>query len=83
MLKPPDGCDSLRLNRPAPLKVDEVEDEQVVEPVLAVASTEHKHHVFDDAGSVELAHWSLAAYDAWDVEGEFLDTLLQINEYYI
>ena len=83
MLQSSDGSDSLRLNRPAPLKINEVKDEQIVEPVLAIASTEHKHHVLDHAGSVELAHGSLTANDTWNVEGEFLDALFQINEYYI
>ena len=83
MLKPPNGCDSLRLNRPTPLKIDEVEDEQIVEPVLAITSTENEHHILDDAGCVELTHWGLTTYDARDVEGEFFDTLLQINEYHV
>lgn len=68
MLKSSDGCNSLCLDRPTPLKIDEVENEQVIEPVLAVTSSEHEHHVFDDASSVELTHGGFASDDARDVE---------------
>ena len=83
MLKPPDRRNSLRLYWSAPLEVDEVEDEQVIQPVLAVSSTEDKHHVLDYTGGVELSHGCLATDDARNVEGEFLDALFQIDEYHI
>ena len=83
MLKPPDRRNSLRLYWSAPLEVDEVEDEQVIQPVLAVSSTEDEHHVLDYAGGVELSHGCFAANDARDIEGEFLNTLFQIDENHV
>ena len=32
---------------------------------------------------MELAHGSFTSDNAWDVEGEFLDALFQVNENYI
>ena len=80
MLEAPNWGDSLRLHGPAPLEIDQVQNEQIVEPVLAVSSTEDEHHVLDDAGCVELAHRRFAADDAGDVEGEFIDALFEIDE---
>ena len=83
MLQPPDRCNSLRLYWSAPLEIDKVEDEQVIQPVLAVSSTEDEHHVLDYAGGVELSHGRFAANDARDIEGEFLNTLFQIDENHV
>jgi len=69
--------------RSRPLQGRQVKDKQVIEPVLSITATEDKHHVFNDASCVELAHWCLAPNDAWNVEGEFLHSFLQVDEYHI
>jgi hypothetical protein len=74
------GSDSLSGDGPTPLEAIEIEDEQVVEPELAVATTEHKHLVIDNAGGVELSHRGLSADDTWYVEAQLVNALLQVNK---
>jgi hypothetical protein len=72
--------DSLSGDGPTPLEAIEIEDQQVVEPELAIASAEHEHLVIDDAGGVELSHGSLSTDDAGYVEAELIHALLQVDK---
>ena len=51
-----------------PLKSIEVENEQIVEPELSIAATEHIHLVIDNARRVELSHWCLSSNYAWNIK---------------
>ena len=83
VLKPADGCGTLCGHGPAPLETEQVENQQVVQPELAIAATKDKHLVVDDAGGVELAHGCLAADDGRYVEAEFVDALLQVYKNHV
>ena len=80
MLKSASRRYALRAHRPAPLKAVQVEDQQVVEPELAIATTEDVHLVFNDAGGVELSHGGFAPDYARDVEAEPVNALLEVDE---
>ena len=80
MLETSDGRNSLGRHRPRPFERGQIKHEQVVEPVLAVASTKHKHHVLDNTRSVELSHGSFAPDDRRNVKCEFLDSFLEVDE---
>ncbi len=51
-----------------PLKAVQVQDEQLIEPVLAVSTSKHVHLVVYDACGVELPHGGFSSDDAGDVE---------------
>ena len=63
-----------------PFKVVQVKHEQLIEPVLAVTTSKHKHLVVYNARCVELAHRSLASDNLWNIETQFIDALFQIDE---
>ena len=64
----------------APLEAVQVQDEQLIEPVLAVTTSKHVHLVVDNARSVELPHGRFSPDDAGDVEAQFVHSLLQVDE---
>jgi hypothetical protein len=72
MLKATDRCNAVCLDRPTPLEVDEVEYQQVIKPILAIATSEYVHLVVYHACRVELPHWCFPTNNAGDVEGELV-----------
>ena len=80
MLESSDGCNTLRGDGTAPLKSIEIEDKEIIEPKLTITTTKDEHLIVNDAASMELPHWSLAPDDAWNIEAEFIDTFLEVNE---
>ena len=64
----------------APLKALQVQDQELIEPVLAVSTSKHKHLVVDNGRCVELPHRSFASDDGRDVEAELVNSLFEINE---
>ena len=68
MLQAAHWGDALRGHGPGPLQGRQIENEQVVEPVLAITASKDEHHVFNDTGRVELAHRRLASDDRRNVE---------------
>jgi len=63
-----------------PLKALQVQDQELIEPVLAVSTSKHKHLVVDNGRCVELPHRSFASDDGRDVEAELVNSLFEINE---
>ena len=72
MLKATDRCNAVCLDRPTPLEVYEVEYQQVIQPVLAIATSEYVHLIVYHACRMELSHRCLPTNYAWDVEGELV-----------
>lgn len=64
----------------APLKTNQVKNEQLIEPVLSISTAKNKHLIVDNASSVELTHGCLSSDDAGNVEAKFVDSLLQVDE---
>jgi len=60
---------SIRLDSSTPFKVNQIENQEVVEPGLAVATTENKHVVANDTRGVELAHRGFTLDHGWDIKG--------------
>ena len=81
MLESSDGCNTLRGDGTAPLKSIEIEDKEIIEPKLTITTTKDKHLIINDTASMELPHRCLASDDAWNIEAEFINTFLQVNEY--
>ena len=80
MLKSTDRRNSFSLDGSTPLQIGQVKNEEIVEPVLAIAAPKHKHHVFYDGGRVKLPHGSFTPYDTRNVERQFFDAVFEINE---
>jgi hypothetical protein len=83
VLESANWCYSLSWDRSAPLKSVQIKDQQVIEPELAVATTKYEHLVVDNARGMELSHWCLSSDNARDIETEFLNSFLEIDEYNI
>jgi hypothetical protein len=67
-------------NWSTPFKGVEVENKQLIQPVLAIASSENIHLVVDDTSRMELPHWRLTSYNARNIKAEFINTFLQVYE---
>ena len=68
VLQSADWRDTLGRHGATPLETIQIKDEEVVQPELAVASTEHIHLVVNDTRRVELSHWRLTSDYAGYVE---------------
>ena len=78
MLQSSHRSNSLRTHWSTPLESVQVENEKVVKPEFSISTPEDEHLIIDDTGGVELSHGGLAPDDAWDIETEFVNSLLEI-----
>mmetsp|Transcript_12989 Transcript_12989/g.20133 ORF Transcript_12989/g.20133 Transcript_12989/m.20133 type:complete len:266 (+) Transcript_12989:737-1534(+) len=77
------GSNSLRGDGPAPLKLVEVKDQKVVQPIFSVAASKDVHLVVNNTGGVELAHRCLPPDDVGDIEAQLVHPLLEVDEDHI
>jgi len=71
---------ALSLDGSTPLEGVQIQDEELIEPILAIASAENEHLVVDDTSRVELPHGCFASDDAGDVEAEFVDAFFEVDK---
>ncbi len=68
MLKSAGRRNSIGLNGAAPLEIDQVKYEKVVQPGLPIAPSKYEHLVVYNIGSMELSHGCFPPDDARNVE---------------
>ena len=71
---------ALSSNRSTPFEAIQIENEQLIEPVLAIAATEDVHLIVDYTGGMELSHWGFTSDNAGDVEAKLFDSFFEIDK---
>jgi len=67
-------------NRPTPLKIDQIKNHKIVEPIFAVSTSENKHLVVYDVCSVKLSHRSFSSNYAWYYDIQTLNSFSEVNK---